>query len=233
MRGCASTLAMFGGLFLHPAKHRHAELAMGHFAAAEAHGDLHLVAFLEELEDLLHLGVIIVVVDVRTHLDLLDLLRLLLLALLVGLFLGLIFVAADIEELGDRRIGVGRDFDQVEADFLRLLERFAREHHAQIFAVFVDHPDLLGLDELVVAGAGELRRRLRSARIGRGYSRSPICCCERATLGARAPVEKVRRARSASFFAATCGEEVVSLALRGCRSERSPTRHGVVSLHNG
>ena len=81
--------------------------------------DLHLVAFLEELEDLLHLRVIVVVVDVRTHLDLLDLLRLLLLALLVGLFLGLIFVAADVEELGDRRIGVGRDLDQVEADFLR------------------------------------------------------------------------------------------------------------------
>ena len=57
------------------------------------------------------------VVDVRTHLDLLDLLRLLLLALLVGLFLGLIFVAADVEELGDRRVGVGRDLDQVEADF--------------------------------------------------------------------------------------------------------------------
>ena len=34
---------------------------------------LNLVAFLEELEDLLHLGVVVVVVDVRTHLDLIDL----------------------------------------------------------------------------------------------------------------------------------------------------------------
>ena len=98
---------------------------MGELAAAEAQGDLHLVAFLDELEDLPHLHVIIVVVDVRTHLDLLDLLRLLRLARHVGLFLGLVFVLADIEELGDRRVGVGRNLDQVETDFGGLLDRLA------------------------------------------------------------------------------------------------------------
>ena len=80
MRGCSSTLASLGGLLLDAPEHRHAELAMGQLAAAEAQRDLHLVALLDELEDLLHLHVIIVVVDVRTHLDLLDLLRLLRLA---------------------------------------------------------------------------------------------------------------------------------------------------------
>jgi hypothetical protein len=50
------------------------------------------------------------IVDVRTHLDLLDLLRLLLLALFGGFFLSLVFVAPDIEELGDRGIGVGGDY---------------------------------------------------------------------------------------------------------------------------
>ena len=159
------------GMFLDSAKNRHAKLAMRHFATAEAHGDLHLVPFLDELEDLFHLRVIIVVVDVRTHLDLLDLLRLLLLALLVGLFLRFIFEAADVEEFGDGRVGVGRDFDEVEPDLLRLLEGLTRIHHTQILAVLVDHPNLLGLDELVVTGAGKLRRRLRTARIGRGYSR--------------------------------------------------------------
>src|SRR6476646_1385533 len=122
-------LCYLGGLLLHPAEHRHAELAMRHLTTAEAHGDLHLVAFLDELEDLLHLRVIVVVVDVRTHLDLLDLLRLLLLALLGGLLLGLVFVAADVEELRDRRVGVGRNLDQIEPDLLCLLERFARKHH--------------------------------------------------------------------------------------------------------
>jgi hypothetical protein len=46
-----------------------------------------------------HLHVIIVIVDVRTHLDLLDLLRLLALAGEVGLFLRLVPELADIEEL--------------------------------------------------------------------------------------------------------------------------------------
>ena len=110
------------------------------------------------------------IVDVRTHLDLLDLLRLLLLALLVGLLLGLIFVAADVEIFGDRRIGVGRDFNQVEADFGGLLDRFLGVHYAEVFAVFVNHPNFRGDDKLVEAGAGELWRRLRTARIGRGYS---------------------------------------------------------------
>ncbi len=116
---------------------------MSHFAATEAHRDLDLVPLLEELEDLLHLRVIIVVVDVRTHLDLFDFLRLLALALLRRLFLRFIFVAADIEELGDRRVGVGRNLDEVESNFLRLLESLPRKHDAQIFAVLVDHPHFL------------------------------------------------------------------------------------------
>ena len=86
---------------------------------------------LDERENLLHLHVVIVVVDVRTHLDLLDLLRLLRLAGEIGLFLGLVFELADVEELAHRRIGVGRDLDQVEADFGGLLDRFGGEHHAR------------------------------------------------------------------------------------------------------
>jgi hypothetical protein len=51
------------------------------------------------------------IVDVRTHLDLLDLLRLLALAGEVGLFLGLIFEFANVQEFADRRVGIGGDFD--------------------------------------------------------------------------------------------------------------------------
>jgi hypothetical protein len=76
-----------------------------------------------------------VIVDVRTHLDLFDLLRLLALALLVGLFLSLIFEAADVEELGDRRIGARADLHQVETDTGGLLDRLLSVHHAQIFAI--------------------------------------------------------------------------------------------------
>jgi hypothetical protein len=48
-----------------------------------------------------------VVIDIRTHLDLFDLLRLLALAGEVRLLLRLVFEFADVEELGDWRIGVG------------------------------------------------------------------------------------------------------------------------------
>jgi hypothetical protein len=64
------------------------------------------------------------IVDVRTHLDLLDLLRLLALPGEVSLFLGFIFEFADIQELANRRVGIGGDLDQVEADFGRLCYRF-------------------------------------------------------------------------------------------------------------
>ena len=99
------------------------------------------------------------VVDVRTHLDLLDLLRLLRLAGEVGLFLGLIFVFADVEELADRRIGIGRDLDEVEADFGGLLDRFGGEQDAQILAILIDHAHLGHGDEFVEAGAVQRRRR--------------------------------------------------------------------------
>ena len=97
------------------------------------------------------------VVDVRTHLDLLDLLRLLRLAGEIGLFLGLIFVLADVEELADRRIGVGRDLDQVEADFGGLLDRFGGQQDAEILAILIDHAHLGRGDEFVEAGAVERR----------------------------------------------------------------------------
>ena len=116
---------------------------MRHLTTPEAKGQLYLVALLEELEDLAHLHLIIMVVDVRTHLDLFDLLRLLALALLVGLLLGLIFDTTDVEEFCNWRIGARADLDQVEAYFLRLFKGFPRIHYAQIFAIFVDHPDFL------------------------------------------------------------------------------------------
>jgi phosphomevalonate kinase len=64
------------------------------------------------------------IVDVGTHLNLFDFLRLLALAGKVGLFLGLIFKLANIQEFADRRISIGGDFDQIEADFGGLCYRF-------------------------------------------------------------------------------------------------------------
>src|SRR3546814_1764439 len=55
--GMRLDLRDFGRQFGDALKHVQAELGMAHLAAAEAHGHLHLVAFAEEVEDLLHLHV--------------------------------------------------------------------------------------------------------------------------------------------------------------------------------
>ena len=93
------------------------------------------------------------VIDIGTHLDLFDLLRLLRFPRGIGLFLGLIFELADIEKLGDGRIGVGRNLNQVESNLGCLINRFAGVHHAQIFAIFVNHTHLGRRDKLVKPGA--------------------------------------------------------------------------------
>ena len=80
---------------------------MAHFTAAETQGDLHLVAFFDKAIHVAHLHVVIVRVDVGTHLDLFDILRLLRLARSIRLLLSLVAELANIEELADRRIGVG------------------------------------------------------------------------------------------------------------------------------
>ncbi len=91
---------------LHTLQHFHAELLVRHFATAEAQGDLHLVAFLEEPFDRAHLHVVVVIVDGGAHLDLFDLDDLLMLARLGRLLLRLILVFAVVEDLADGRVSL-------------------------------------------------------------------------------------------------------------------------------
>src|SRR6516164_4305046 len=93
----------------------HPQLLMHHLAAAEAHGHLDLVAFLEEAGDRSHLHVVVVLVDTGAQLDLLDVDDLLPLARYVLLLLLLILELPGVEDLADRGIGVGRNLDEVEA----------------------------------------------------------------------------------------------------------------------
>jgi hypothetical protein len=80
-------------------------------------------------------------VDVRAHLDLLDLDDLLLLALLGGLLLVLILQLAQIEDLADRRFRVRRDFDEVETRLFGKRQSFIGGNDAEILAFIVDELD--------------------------------------------------------------------------------------------
>jgi hypothetical protein len=189
-------------IFLNACEQVHAKLTVREFATAEAQRDLDLVAFADELVNCLHFGGIIMVIDVGTHLDLFDLLRLLALAGEVGLFLGLIFEFTDVEEFGDRRIGVGRDFNQIETKLVGLLHRFLGVHDAQIFAIFVDHPHLRRLNEFVetraVGGVGRWAERAAGGK--RWYGCVSKKCLKRGPLP-RLPCEsKGRNARVRTIF---------------------------------
>jgi hypothetical protein len=80
-------------------------------------------------------------VDVGAHLDLLDLDDLLVLARFCGLFLVGIFQLAQIEDLADGRIGIGRDFDEVEAGLLGEKQCVVDGDNAAVLAVGVNELD--------------------------------------------------------------------------------------------
>src|SRR6266568_2258523 len=111
-------------VILDPHQDIHAEILVRQLAAAEAHGDFHLVALADEADHAAHLDVVVVLVDAGAQLDLLDLDDLLLLARLVLLLLLLVFVFAVIEDLADRRLGARRDLDEVETGLIGHGERF-------------------------------------------------------------------------------------------------------------
>src|SRR6478736_6964150 len=95
-----------------------ADLLVRHFAAAIAQGDLDLVAFFEEPLHGAHLHFVIVVVDHRAELDLLDLDDLLPLAGFGGFFLRGILILPVVHDLADGRADVRRDLDQIHAGLL-------------------------------------------------------------------------------------------------------------------
>src|SRR5215831_17576052 len=95
-----------------------AKLLVRHFATAEAQRHLDLVAFPEEANHGPHLHIVIVIVDHRAKFDFFDFDDLLLLARFRLLLLLLEFVLAKIEQLTDRRLGVRRNLDEVEASLL-------------------------------------------------------------------------------------------------------------------
>jgi hypothetical protein len=99
-------------------------------------------------------------VDVRPHLDFLDLDRLLLLAGLGGLFLGLVLVPAIVEKLGDGRDGIGGDLDEIQSGLLSELKGAVDRDGAVIDTLRVDQLDLGDPNFLVDARAilGDGRR---------------------------------------------------------------------------
>ena len=131
-------------------------LAKGYYAnksklyrAAKEDRRLHLVAVFQEALDMFLLELVIVLVDLRAKLDLLDLDHLLVLARLARPLLLLVLILPEIHDAADRRDRRGRNLDQVEPLLLRDGQRLRRRHDAELCAVVVDHPDFADADPFV------------------------------------------------------------------------------------
>ena len=178
--GSASTLAIGAVSVLTRCKSE-ADVLVRHFAAAKAQRHLDLVALLEETTDRAHLDVVVVVVDARAELDLLDLDDLLALALLGRLLLLEEAVLPEVEDLADRRGRVGDDLDEIEpASSARRCASAIDD--APILPFGVDKLDLNGADVSIDPRAAFLRRRGRFHGTTNGHLLGSLI---RAPLGAR------------------------------------------------
>ena len=129
-----------------------AQLGTRLLAPAEHDRDLDLVAGLEEPDDVALLRLVVVRVDLRPELHLLDDGEHLVLAALTGLLGRLVLELAVVHELADRRPRHRRDLDEVEVAVLGELEGLVDRHDADLLAGGTDQPDLGDADPVVDAG---------------------------------------------------------------------------------
>ena len=98
------------------------------------------------------LGLVVVVVDLGSELHLLDDRVDLLLAVFTGLQGGFVLELAVVHELAHRRLGHGRNLDQVEISLPCQAQRIFDAHDADLLPVGPDKPDLGDADPLIDAG---------------------------------------------------------------------------------
>ena len=141
------------GVDFHAVEQFIAKLLVRHFATAEAQGDLDLIALFEEALHRAHFHVVIVVVDHRPELDLLDLDDFLFFAGFRRLLLRLELVLAVIQDLGDGRNGVGGDLDEIKPGRLGKTNGGFGGDDAFVVTGIIDQLNLAGADLLVDARA--------------------------------------------------------------------------------
>src|SRR5262249_4251229 len=131
--------AAFGQVFLEPVEQLNAEFLVRDLASPESDRRLHFVSIGQNLLGMLHLEIVVVLIGHRTELDLFDLDDdLFLLGFVRSLFL-LVKILAEINDATNRRLGLGRDFDQIVAALTRDREGLLRRHDAHLLPIFVNH----------------------------------------------------------------------------------------------
>src|SRR4051794_26698035 len=149
--GVLFDLGELGDVSLYLVEQLGADLLVGHLAATVAQGDLDLVAFLEEALHRAHLHVIVVIVDHRPQLDLLDLDDLLFLAGFRGFLLRRILELPVVHDLANGRIVVRRNLHQIHARIHGHLDGRYGFDGAMVETILVDQLDLRVADVVIDA----------------------------------------------------------------------------------
>ena len=119
-----------------------AQLRARLLASAEHDRHLDLVAALEEPLDVALLGAVVVRVDLRAELDLLDDRVDLVLARFASLQCRFVLELAEVHELGDGRLGHRGNLDEVEVSLGGQTQRVFDAHDADLFSVGANQPHL-------------------------------------------------------------------------------------------
>src|SRR5579862_2908996 len=159
-------------------------------AAPEHDRDLDLRALVQEALDVALLGLVVVLADLRSELDLLDVDLGLVLARGLRLLLLLVPVLAVVHDPHDGRVGLGRDFDEIEALPVRVFPGLVRLLDAELLSVLVDQAHPRNANRLV-----DTRLRLRSARRFPGPSPRPQIRFTKLSLSSFGDVKAADRQR--------------------------------------
>src|SRR3954452_9613773 len=142
--------------FLHalgePLEQPEPELGTRLLTAAEHDRDLDLVARFQEPHDVTLLGLVVVRIDLRPELHLLDDRVHLVAACLTGLLRVLVLPLSVVHELGHGRTGGGSNLDEVEVCLLSESQRVADGDDADLLAVGTDESHFGNADPVVDAG---------------------------------------------------------------------------------
>ena len=122
-----------------------------HLASAEENRCLNLVALTQKAQNVILLGLVIVVVHIDAELDLFYGDRLLvLLGFALFLFL-LVEILPVIHDAAYGRLRGGRNLNQVQTLFAGFPDRFVRRHNPEHIAVIVNHANFAGPNAVVDA----------------------------------------------------------------------------------
>src|SRR5256885_3528855 len=150
-------------ILLHPFDQPHAKFLMRHLPAAIAQSDLGLVAFIEELDQVAQLDLVVAFVGSGAKLYLFNVDLLLLELGFVGFFRLAVLEFAVVHQLAHGRLGKRSDFHQIDLGFLGHFQGLSNRHDADLLAGGPDQAHF-GRIDLHVDTLRSLRADVASSR---------------------------------------------------------------------